>query len=589
MSLMTLSEITFAADDLFPIAPTSPAQAISHLSVRGALEEHNQIRFNRSEAFEEAVGRQKFAADLPENLKQILKTHTKSNEFSKTEVVQALFKLIDPNMEVKQVEKLEGGFVSGQIYRVQSRDVKSKQTKVFYIKYLRTKPILVSKGRTYGEEANLRYLAQASHLKYMRQHIDIILPTASYEYQVKDERKIFMILPSAEGESLSKLVQSNNLDAINQVFAALGSALGKVHLHYQFFPGVNGSKTPKIKQDFINVSVPSHGDLHGDNVFYNDSTQRIAFIDVETMANSFDEKDQANSPLCYDMLYMMLMSPKKFGEFMPKNNWVPFLNMFKSYVEVYPVEQRQGLYDYLIYCLQRVDKIEFVDIFKYFNFTKKFGRTEVKEAKILAQNLHSSKIEFVKQLNVGRDWKKECTETIENIYLNKEPSATSKASSPPSNRPSPNAKLSPARSRAFTAPVSSSTNSSSPKVPAKLPLPVTPTVVGATHKVVPLPVKSKEVGAINKLTLSPVVSKITVETHNVIPLPVKPKGVGATNKVTPLSVTPKVVSEMNKVVALNNTSLTSTTPQRQDIRDLRKRFESLPNPGGGKVLSTKKN
>ncbi|MBW8308445.1 MAG: hypothetical protein K0M45_02190 [Candidatus Paracaedibacteraceae bacterium] len=459
-------------------------------------------------------------------------------------MIQPLLELINTHLNVTQVEKLEGGFVSGQIYRVHTLDKKLNQNKVFYIKYLRTKPILVSKGRTYGEESNLHYLAHASQLKTIQQYIDIILPVASYEYSVKGDRKIFMILPSAEGESLSKLVQNNNIDTINHAFAVLGSSLAKVHLSSHVFSGPKGSKIPQTKQDFINAYVSSHGDLHGDNVFYNSSTKRIAFIDVETMANSFDEKDQANSPVCYDMFYMLLMSSKKFGEFMPKNNWGPFLNMFKSYIEVYPMKQRQGVYKYLIYCLQRAHKIDFVDIFKYFNFSKKFGNTELKGADVLAQQLHLLKLEHFKQLNIGRNRSQECKDIIENTYRPKGSPANSPIISSKLHESSP-------RLRAVTAPASFSPAIPSPKVPNKFPLPVSTAAIIETNKV-----------SLHSLPL-----KVGVEVNKVVPLSVALKGVavapkgtslpavpkkveGAVNKLAPLSIAPKRVTAAPKRTSL---------------------------------------
>ena len=613
MALM-LGGSTFAAEEGFPISSISTSPPTWHLSVRGALEEHNQLRFDRSEAFEQTVGKQKFAEDL----KQLLKIHTKGKEFSKVAVVQPLLKLINPNMIVSQVEKLEGGFVSGQLYRVKAINSKAEQNKVFYIKYLRTKPILVSKGRTYGEEANLHYLAHASHLKDIQQHIDIVLPLASYEYYVKkDERKVFMILPSAEGESFSRLIQNNNMNTINDAFVALGSALGKVHLSYQVFSGINGAKTPKTKQDFINVCVPSHGDLHGDNVFYNPMTKRITFIDVETMANSFDEKDQANSPLCYDMLYMLLMSSKKFGEFMPKNTWAPLLNMFKSYVGVYPMEQRQGLYEYLSYCLQRTAKIEFVDIFKHFTFNKSFGSIEVKGAETLAKQLLLLKIEHHKQLNIGRDRSKECKDIIEKTYRSKESPTNSPIISARAAESSP-------RLRAVTAPPSLSPSVPSPKAPAKFPLPVSTVVVVETNKVTLLPLHSKVGIEVNKgmpLNLSPkrrvapvpkgtslpvAPKKVGVDVAKVTPLAVSLKGGGVVaapkvmpssvaptggnpiNKGTSLPVTLKEGGAINKVILPYNTSPISSPAQPSNIAALRKRFESLPNPGGGKEAFAKR-
>ncbi|MBW8308444.1 MAG: hypothetical protein K0M45_02185 [Candidatus Paracaedibacteraceae bacterium] len=80
MSLM-LSGSAFAAEEIFPMASISTSPPTWHLSVRGALEEHNQIRSDRSEAFEEAVGKQKLAADLPKDLRNLLEIYLKVRNF----------------------------------------------------------------------------------------------------------------------------------------------------------------------------------------------------------------------------------------------------------------------------------------------------------------------------------------------------------------------------------------------------------------------------------------------------------------------------------------------------------------------------
>lgn len=386
-----------------------------HASVRDALRSYNQVRIERSQLFEDSVGEQKIADDLPERLFDIV-SRVPNGEFCERESVAELFREINPSLGVTGVTILKGGFVSGKIYRIMSVHNETAQQEVFYLKYLRSKPILVSKGRIYGEELNLQYLAQAEHVEAMQHHLDIMLPIASYEYRFDKNRKVFMVIPEAKGASLSNIVADQDLESVNQAFTALGCALGKVHTELNIFDERNNVRSPKTVNDFINVKVPSHGDLHGDNVFYDTTTQRLSLIDVETMANSFDENGQPTSPICYDMLYMLLMSSKKFGKFMPDNDWEPFEKMFQAYVEQYPMEQRKGLYSYLIYCLQHVEKIKFVDIFKSFNFKKGFSKGAIKGAKIVAKGLDELKYKHIRQLNAGRNFSDEFKMYTEQRY-----------------------------------------------------------------------------------------------------------------------------------------------------------------------------
>lgn len=399
--ILTLSLIypVIAADDSLTYSPSK-----RHLSIRDALSEFNARRLERSNAFDKGAGDKKIAEELPEDLLEIVCKGTKKGEFSRREVVIPLFQKIEPFLGVTGVETLTGGFVSGKIYRVTTVDQITADPRVFYLKYLRTKAILVSKGRCYGEEVNLSQLAQAIYLDDIKSHIDVMLPIASYEYKTNDKRKVFMIIPGAPGKSFSKIVEGQNIEEINRSFSELGSVLGKVHVKSGRFLGSTRSLFPRTCQDFINVRVPSHGDLHGDNVFYDEATNRLSLIDVETMANSFDQEGHAISPICYDMLYILLMSSKKFGKFMPNHNWEPFKALFASYVEAYPDYQKKGIYDYLIYCLTHIERIKFLDIFKYFSFKKGFEKSEIKGAKSIADFLSEAKGKHLIQLRSGRDF-----------------------------------------------------------------------------------------------------------------------------------------------------------------------------------------
>lgn len=386
IALAGCTSFGWAADDV-------PQQRLHRYeSVRDVLAAYNQHRIDRSKEFEKDTGT--VAQDLPQELQDCLGKKSKNKEFSTIESVNLLFQTVKPGCIVTQVDAMEGGFVSGQIYRVCAYNTKISKEETFFIKYLRTKPILVSKGRVQGEQVNLQALSQSPYLDTVQEQMDVMLPLATYKYG----KKVFMIIPSAKGNSFTKLVGDDLGLTVELAFTALGKALGQLHQKIRHF---EDEGSPTSSRDFINIKVPSHGDLHGDNVFYDRTLGRLSLIDVETMANSFDKAGVPNSPIFYDMFYMLVMSSKKFGDYMPTNAWAPFVAMFKSYVSVYPQTEREGIYDYLIYCLTHTKGIKFTDLFENFKLTKGFGSGRIQGAKIIAEKLKEGREQFLRGQNNG--------------------------------------------------------------------------------------------------------------------------------------------------------------------------------------------
>lgn len=343
---------------------------------------------------------------------------TKNSEFSDFKSADTLLKAtISPDIVVTDVKKLSGGFVSGEIYRIAAVRTNTHAVENFFLKYLRKTPVLVTSGRCYGEQANLAFLMSNQRTQEIQNYITIILPELIAEYtDDNDEQKVFMILPEAKGESFTNIVKGENLDSINTAFSAFGFSLAQMHMNHRLFTSSPQNSQSLTKKDFINARVLAHTDLHGDNIFYCPNTQRISFIDVETMANSFDENNNPSSPIGYDLLYMLLMSPKKFGDSMPKNKWAPFEHFLKAYTDAYPIAERVGIYDYLeeLFHTSTMEETPFLDLFKHFSWEKKIQPQEIKGAKKLAKYIRQLRIQFKKAQNPRprADTKKE----IEHYY-----------------------------------------------------------------------------------------------------------------------------------------------------------------------------
>lgn len=377
-------------------------------TVLDAIKTYNKVRVERYAEVERTKKeeRRPLALDLDqmspllqkkEGEKSLIQylSETENGEFSTKESAEALLKeAISPKITVTRIETLDGGFVSGEIYRVVVQTEQGNNEN-YFIKYLRKTPILVTSGRCYGEQANLIFLMNAPQIQEIQDYITIILPELIAKYTGKDgKEKVFIILPGACGESFTNIVRSKNLDLINEAFGAFGSASAQMDIRHRLFTHPLQDNQPLTSEDFKNARVPVHTDLHGDNIFYCLNTKRISLIDVETMANSFDSNNNPNGPIGYDLLYMLLMSPKKFGDFMPKNNEEPFKHLVKAYTDAYSSNERVGIYNYLEELFDCASKVGFKDLFKHFTWEKRMSSQAVTGAKKLAEYVRELRRKF---------------------------------------------------------------------------------------------------------------------------------------------------------------------------------------------------
>lgn len=409
--ILSLSQFCFAADD------AALCNSDTYTKLKQSFKHFNKIRSCNSEGFER-IKIAESTIGLPQKYSDQLETLKWTGEFSDRKSAEILLQAsINPKLNVlndADVETLEGGFVSGEIYKVKATD-QHGEIQHFYLKYLRKKLILVSKGRCIGEQENLGFLSENKAIAEIDTYLKITLPMVICKYKHKGEKKVCMILPAAAGQSFSDIVKSNNHNLINEAFKALGTALGKMHTHHRYFKSDSQTSETSLRTaaDFLNTFVLSHGDLHGQNVFYDPLTGMISFIDVETMANSFDKEGRPSSPICYDMLYMLLMSPGKFGAYMPDNGWRPFKEFLDTYTQSYAVEERDGIYDYLMDCFNQASSIKFVDIFKLFKWKKSISDQETVEgAEVLAG--------YVKSLKWGHEKPKKSF--VPSVYKPRSPS-----------------------------------------------------------------------------------------------------------------------------------------------------------------------
>lgn len=402
------------------------------LTVLDTFKTYNKIRSEKYNNIEDIEKEKRFPIALKlDSLDHLLQQQgksiiqsaleTKNGEFSTFKSIDTLLKAsISPHIVVTDVEKMDGGFVSGEIYRIETIQTDTNTTESYFLKYLRKTFVLVSSGRCYGEKVNLSFLMNNPRIQEIQNHITIILPELIAEYtDASGEKKDFIILPGARGKSFSRIVKDigkgQNVDPANNAFKALGSSLAQMHHTHRRFATPPQDESLITKKDFINAYVLSHTDLHGDNVFYCQTTQQIYFIDAESMAYSFDENGNPNSPIAYDLLYMLLMSSRKFGDFMPKNGWEPFKYFLKGYTDTYPSNERLGIYDYLDEALVSAKKVGFKDLFRHFSWEKTMALPELAGAEKLTTYIRELRLNFKKeQMTHTSD---EAKEKIEQYYI----------------------------------------------------------------------------------------------------------------------------------------------------------------------------
>jgi hypothetical protein len=140
------------------------------------------------------------------------------------------------------------------------------------------------------------------------------------------------ILNIARGDQITKIAYGDDDLLRDRCAQNLGKALSYFHQYFMNYVNINDAST------WITMI---HGDFHTDNIFYNDSTKRIYFIDNASMTNCF----QKDCKLINDIVRIVdfPVSEENFDKY-----FAFMVTFVKNYIETYPEDKKQALIDYLL-------------------------------------------------------------------------------------------------------------------------------------------------------------------------------------------------------------------------------------------------
>lgn len=265
-----------------------------------------------------------------------------------------------------KVDKLsEGkGYNTGQLFSIKLNEAcKNKQAtkgqdswkQIYILKE-------VARGMT--EILNLQKLKKQPKIAYMmRGNVPPSLPIVTkdllnFKMQISSKRTVyFSLLESASGKPLSNWIKSygeilkkGNPEEIERVemqmktmFYNIGYKMSKMHQLLK----VEDTKKHVYRNLLKDTII--HGDFHGNNVFYDPSTQKVYLIDNESMAFSF------KTPLSgvHDLSYLYAITTFRTVAYMigdqfktnlsygiPDDRWHQlWRKLFVGYIVAYPKEQ----------------------------------------------------------------------------------------------------------------------------------------------------------------------------------------------------------------------------------------------------------
>lgn len=200
-----------------------------------------------------------------------------------------------------------------------------------------------------------------------------------FTYKDKDgNQKTIEITPSAQGKMIKDILDSGNINLIKKCALALGKSLATFHL---IFMNYHDSDKPS---DWKTIC---HRDFSIKNAFFNPITNKVSFIDNETMDTASIGQDIKTILVSLMMFY-----------YIKKNNstrWPLYLeyclSFLKGYIESYPLEHRAKLASFIEKVLtDDLNKTLYTKIIINSSFSgKEFNEKEFKQ--VVYSYLHSFK------------------------------------------------------------------------------------------------------------------------------------------------------------------------------------------------------
>ncbi|MBY0281206.1 MAG: hypothetical protein K2W94_03510 [Alphaproteobacteria bacterium] len=175
---------------------------------------------------------------------------------------------------------------------------------------------------------------------------------ASYYYvDNTGTKRYFSILHSARGMPFSEIwknYEDKNItvDQLQESAYAIGRALGAFHTYTKAPENIHSS------DDFRSYKPIAHGDFYWQNVFYDFKTQRVYFIDNESMAKSFE------APPSVETDFLRFYAHQLFGSYPDRKKCninrcaqedvkIVYRAFFKGYIHAYPTAVQPMLTDYI--------------------------------------------------------------------------------------------------------------------------------------------------------------------------------------------------------------------------------------------------
>jgi hypothetical protein len=173
-----------------------------------------------------------------------------------------------------------------------------------------------------------------------------------YKYTRADtgKTKYFTLIKAARGVSLYSLRNNTNTLMVENAFFRAGEALALFHLmHMDWSTEINPENTGHFT-DFYKTVV--HGDTHLKNIFYDQATEKVYLIDIESMAYSLKKR------------YSIAIDFERFYN-LPVYRWnmykgcadkiaikctnidVAYKSFFQGYIQAYPLDKQEYIKVYI--------------------------------------------------------------------------------------------------------------------------------------------------------------------------------------------------------------------------------------------------
>lgn len=243
------------------------------------------------------------------------------------------------------IKKIAGGHYSERMYIVTAKK-NGKKEPLFFLKISKksksTENLIKIQEGPIGQKFTEFINSHTNSLAISKKDLpNIIWLALILVYKNKTgAQKTIEVTPSAQGQLIQNILDSENAHDIKKAAYAIGKALATFQ---QLFMNYHDSQDPRMWQTVC------HGDFGIKNILFNPATSKVDFIDNETMEEGSIGRDLKT------ILTSMVML-----RYLTKNNAIRWplylqhcLSFLQGYVESYPIDKRAELVVFIEETLDR--------------------------------------------------------------------------------------------------------------------------------------------------------------------------------------------------------------------------------------------